>query len=136
MKNNKKTIFWILIIAYAVSMMYQYYRSRVNQFPEYDQFGPTEIIGYLVFFAWSSLALSSKRWALWAVLALCIIQLLIGALYYLPVIFVVRHDSFWDWAECIVFIGLISLAGYLTLKQLLKKPIARKDIAHYELVTK
>ena len=135
MKGNK-TIFWTLIIAYAISMAYQYYRSTINQFPAFDNFGPTEIIGYLVFFAWSSLALSSKRWALWAVLALCIIQLLIGALYYLPVIFIVRHDTFWDWAECIIFIGLISLAGYYTLKQLFKKPIGRREIAQHKLVTK
>jgi hypothetical protein len=135
MKSNK-TIFWTLIMAYAISMAYQYYRSTINQFPVFDNFGSTEIIGYLVFFAWSCLALSSKRRALWAVLALCIIQLLIGALYYLPVIFIVRHETFWDWAECIVFIGLISLAGYYTLKQLLKKPIVRTEMTQHKLVTK
>ena len=128
MKNNK-TIFWILIIAYIVSMAYQYYRSTINQFPAFDAFGATEIIGYLVFFIWSSLALIDKRWALWAVLALCILQLLIGFLYYLPVIFIVRHDTFWDWAECIVFIGLISWAGYLTLKQLYKKRVTITQMA-------
>jgi hypothetical protein len=121
MKHNKQ-IFGTLIIAYVLSMAYQYYRSTINQFPEFDQFGLPEIIGYAVFFAWSSLALSPKRWALWALFALCVIQLLIGALYYLPVIFRVRHDGFWDWAECIVFIGLIKWAGYLTFKQLFKKP--------------
>ena len=135
MKSNN-TIFWTLIIAYAISIAYQYYRSTINQFPAFDNFGPTEVIGYLVFFAWSSLALSSKRWALWAVLALCIIQLLIGALYYLPVIFIVRHDTFWDWAECIIFIGLISLAGYFTLKQLVRNRSDRTEIAQHKLVTK
>lgn len=135
MRNNK-TIFWTLVIAYVLSMAYQYYRSTINQFPAFDKFGHTEMIGYLVFFAWSSLALSTKRWALWAVLALCIIQLMIGALYYLPVIFVVRHDSFWDWAECIVFIGLISFAGYLTFKKLFKKREYIAEMAQHKLVTK
>lgn len=60
---------------------------------------------------------------------------LIGALYYLPVIFIVRHDTFWDWAECIVFIGLISLAGYFTLKQLFKKRVTISEIAQYNMAT-
>ena len=128
MKKNK-TIFWTLIIAYVISMVYQYYRSTINQFPQFDQFGATEIIGYLVFFAWSSLALSTKKWAVWAVLGLCVLQLLIGAFYYIPVIFVVRHDSFWDWAECIVFISMIHFAGYLTFKQLFRKSTRRTQLA-------
>jgi phosphatidylserine synthase len=117
MKSNKKT-FWMLMVAYAASMAYQYYRSTVNQFPAFDTFGVQEIAGYAVFFAWSSLALVEKRWAQWAVLVLCILQLLIGVLYYLPVIFVQRHDTFWDWAECIVFIYLIAWAGIRTWRQL------------------
>lgn len=117
MKSNLK-IFWILIIAYAVSMAYQFYRSQVYQYPAYDTFAATEIVGYAILFGWSSLSLVRKRWALWSIVALCSFQLGLGFIYYIPVIFRVRHDTFWDFAELIVFVFLIALAGYFALEQL------------------
>jgi hypothetical protein len=117
MKNNLK-IFWLLIIAYAISMAYQYYRSQVYQYPAYDTFATTEIVGYAILFGWSSFSLIHKRWALWSIVTLCSFQLGLGVTYYIPVIFSIRHDTFWDWAELIVFVFLIALAGYLALTQL------------------
>ncbi|MDO1446922.1 hypothetical protein Q0590_11695 [Rhodocytophaga aerolata] len=117
MKSNLK-IFWILIMAYAVSMAYQFYRSQVYQYPAYDTFATTEIVGYAILFGWSSLSLVHKRWTLWSIVALCSFQLGLGFTYYIPVIFRVRHDTFWDFAELIVFVFLIALAGYFALAQL------------------
>jgi hypothetical protein len=125
MKNNLK-IFWILTIAYAISMVYQYYRSQVYQYPAYDTFTITEIAGYAIFFGWSSLSLVHRTWALWSTIVLCSFQLGLGFTYYIPVIFSIRHDTFWDWAELIVFVFLIAFAGYLAIQQL-------NRIAHIKL---
>jgi drug/metabolite transporter (DMT)-like permease len=117
MKSNLK-IFYILMIAYAISMAYQYYRSQVHQYAVYDTFATTEIAGYAILFGWSSLSLIQRKWALWSIVALCSFQLGLGFIYYIPVIFSIRHDTFWDWAELIVFVYLIALAGYSALAQL------------------
>ncbi|MDQ4141588.1 MAG: hypothetical protein M3142_13845 [Bacteroidota bacterium] len=109
MTINQKT-FSYLFTAYAISAIYQYYRFTLHQHPA-DTFGITEIIGYFLFFGWSALALVEKPWAAKAVLSLCIIQLGIGLFYYFPVIFRYRHDNFWDWAEALLFVLLIALAG-------------------------
>lgn len=124
MKNYLQA-FWLLIIAYTISMTYQFYRFQLNQYPEFDTFGTKEIIGYSVFFCWSALSLINRKWAMWSVVGLCGFQLIIGFFYYIPIIFVERHDTFWDWAECIGFIFLIALAGNRALRQLGKY---KKDI--------
>jgi drug/metabolite transporter (DMT)-like permease len=117
MKINLK-IFCLLSTAYAVSMAYQFYRSQLNQYPAYDTFATTEIVGYSVLFAWSSISLINKKWSLWSIVVLCIVQLGIGFVYYLPVFFLKRHDTFWDWAELVIFIFLIAIAGYFAIAQL------------------
>ncbi|MGV3586654.1 MAG: hypothetical protein ACO1OF_06615 [Adhaeribacter sp.] len=116
-RSKDRTTFWYLVVAYLISMAYQYYRYTLHQHPA-DTFGTTEIAGYAFFLGWSGLALVDKRWAVLATLALCVIQLSIGLFYYFPVIFRYRHDNFWDWAEAFVFIMLIALAGYRSVLHL------------------
>lgn len=115
-----RTTFWYLMVAYLVSIAYQYYRYTLHQHPA-DTFGTTEIAGYTFFLAWSALALVEKKWAVIAILVLCVIQLSIGLFYYFPVIFRYRHDTFWDWAEALVFILLIALAGYRSVLHLTRQ---------------
>ncbi len=109
MKTNQKT-FGMLTLAYVLSMAYQYYRFTLHEHPD-DTFGGTEIIGYGVCLSWSCLALVERRWAVRAIVALCALQLGIGACYYFPVTFATRHGRFWDWAEAVVFVALIAWAG-------------------------
>jgi hypothetical protein len=116
MRNSRKT-FWCLVGAYVISMIYQYYRSTLHEHPA-DTWGATEIAGYAVFLGWSALALVEKRWAVASILLLCALQLAIGVFYYFPVIFPTRHGRFWDWAEAVVFVGLIALAGWQSVVRL------------------
>jgi hypothetical protein len=37
-------LFWLLFLAYTVSLIYQYYRFTLTRIPEYDTFGIREII--------------------------------------------------------------------------------------------
>lgn len=119
MQYSRKT-FWCLLVAYVISMTYQYYRYTLHEHPA-DTFGPTEIAGYAVLTGWSALALVQKRWAVAAVISLCVLQLAIGLFYYFPVIFPTRHGRFWDWAEAVVFIGLITYAGWQSVAQLVHR---------------
>ncbi len=116
MKKDPKT-FTILVVAFGISMAYQYYRSILHEHPA-DTFGPTEITAYAVLLAWSCLALAGRKWAVKAVVALCFLQLCSGFLYYFPVVFPQRHGRFWDWAEAIGFVGLIAWAGWRSVAQL------------------
>jgi hypothetical protein len=59
MKKDPKT-FALLVVAFVISMTYQYYRSTLHEHPA-DSFGPTEITAYAVLLAWSSLALVGRR---------------------------------------------------------------------------
>jgi hypothetical protein len=116
MKKDIKT-FAILAVAFGISMAYQYYRSTLHEHPA-DTFGLTEITAYAVLLAWSSLALVGRKWAVKAVIALCVLQLGSGLFYYFPVVFPQRHGRFWDWAEAIGFVGLIAWAGWRAVAQL------------------
>jgi hypothetical protein len=118
-KKGQRT-FWCLVGAYVISMTYQYYRFTLHEHPA-DTFGATEIAGYSVLMAWSTLALVQKRWAVVAIIVLCALQLAIGVFYYFPVVFATRHGRFWDWAEAIVFVGLIALAGWWSVTQAVSK---------------
>jgi threonine/homoserine efflux transporter RhtA len=118
MKKGAKT-FWCLFGAYVISMSYQYYRYTLHEHPA-DTFGATEITGYAVLLGWSALALVEKRWATVAVTGLCILQLAIGCCYYFPVVFATRHSRFWDWAEAVVFVGLIAYAGWRSVALLVR----------------
>jgi hypothetical protein len=116
MKTNFKT-FAILGVAFGISAAYQYYRSTLHEHPA-DTFGPTEMTAYAVLLAWSSLALVGRKWAAKAIVALCFLQLCSGLFYYFPVVFPQRHGRFWDWAEAVVFVLLISWAGWRAITQL------------------
>ncbi len=110
MKKDFKT-FAMLVVAFVISMTYQYYRATLHEHPA-DTFGATEMVGYGICLGWSCLALVGRKWAVKAVVALCVLQLCSGLFYYFPVVFPQRHGRFWDWAEAVVFIGLIGWAGY------------------------
>jgi hypothetical protein len=116
MKKDQKT-FGLLLAAYLISIIYQYYRFTRHEHPA-DTFGVTEIVSYALLLSWSALSLLNKKWAVWAIVALCTVQLAIGFFYYFPVVFRERHDSFWDWAEALVFVVLIALAGLRAVSQL------------------
>ncbi|MBD0258841.1 MAG: hypothetical protein ICV83_24240 [Cytophagales bacterium] len=116
MKKDQKT-FAILVVAFVISMTYQYYRSTLHEHPA-DTFGTTEITVYAVLLAWSSLALVGRKWAVKAVVALCVLQLCSGLFYYFPVVFPQRHGRFWDWAEAIGFVLLIAWAGWRAVARL------------------
>jgi hypothetical protein len=116
MQTNQKT-FGILAVAYVLSMAYQYYRYTLHEHPA-DTFGATEMASYGVATGWSCLALVERRWAMKAILALCVLQLGFASCYYFPVVFATRHGRFWDWAEATVFILLIVWAGYRSVAQL------------------
>ena len=117
MQSNRKA-FWCLLGAYVISLTYQFYCYTLHEHPA-DTFGPQEVGGYAVLMGWSALALIGKRWAVAAILVLCVLQLGIGIFYYFPVIFPTRHDRVWDWAEAVIFTGLIAYAGYRSVAQLI-----------------
>ena len=130
MKKNLKT-FFILLDAFGISMAYQYYRYTLHEHPA-DTFGATEVIGYGVFMGWSCLALVYRRWAARVILALCVLQLFTGFLYYLPYVFSTRHGRFWDWAELIGFVLLIIWAGWRAVARLaiLRSPRSGVEAMH------
>jgi hypothetical protein len=119
MQNHQKT-FALLALAFGISAAYQYYRSTLQEHPA-DSFATTEIIAYSLLLFWSSLALLRKKWAVKAIVALCVLQLGSGIFYYIPMVFASRHGRFWDWAELIVFVLLIAWAGYRSVAQLAAK---------------
>jgi hypothetical protein len=87
MKNNHKKAFFSLIVAFAVSSAYQFYRSTVGEVPEIDVFGAAEIITYSVMGGLASISLVNARWADLVTLGFCALLYWFAVGYYLPEVY-------------------------------------------------
>jgi hypothetical protein len=117
MTNYQKIAFWSLISAFVLSASYQAYRSGIMEVPAYDAFGPDMITWYLTMAGVSCLLLLRRRWVPWLLLGVCGLLVAVAIFYYYPVIAVTRQNGYIDWAEGVVYVGLIFVAGFCCLMQ-------------------
>ena len=115
--------FGILASAFAISALYQAYRGTIMEIPD-DAFTPTTVLIYAAFVGVSALVLTDKRWAWGLVSALVLFFLGLGPFYYYPVVATARTMGPIDWLEASVFMGLITVAGFVCALRLLGASLA------------
>ncbi|HEV2124969.1 MAG TPA: hypothetical protein VGW38_19650 [Chloroflexota bacterium] len=116
--SRSTATFGVLTSAFVISALYQAYRATIMEIPE-DAFTVTSGAGYAAFVGVSALLLTRKRWAWWAVSALVLFLLLLGPFYYYPEVTTARDMGPIDWLEASVFMGLLSIAGFVCTLELL-----------------
>ncbi len=115
--------FGILASAFAISALYQAYRGTLMEIPE-DAFTATTALIYAALVGVSALVLTDKRWAWGLVSALVLVFLALGSFYYYPVVATARTMGPIDWLEGSVFMGLITVAGFVCALRLLGASLA------------
>ena len=104
---------WLLLAAFTISCVYQFYRSTVMEVPAHDGFDLFTALIYGIFFGIAVLVGTGRRWAPWLGLITSVFFTLLGIFYYYPVITLVRTFGAIDWTEAVVYLGLIFTAGVL-----------------------
>ncbi len=115
--------FGILASAFVISALYQAYRGTLMEIPE-DAFTATTALIYAALVGVSALVLTDKRWAWGLVLALVVFFLALGSFYYYPVVATARTMGPIDWLEGSVYLGLLSVAGFVCVLRLLGARLA------------
>jgi len=110
--SHSTAAFGVLASAFAISALYQAYRATVMEIPE-DAFTVSTGASYAALVGVSALLLTRKRWAWWVVSALVLFFLLLGPFYYFPEVTTARDMGPIDWLEASVFMGLLSIAGFI-----------------------
>jgi hypothetical protein len=110
--KHSTVTFGVLVAAFAISALYQLYRATLMQVPEYDAFTTATGAAYLAFVGISTLVLTSRRWA---VSALVLALLSLGVLWYYPVVVPAKIEAgamgFVGWLEGSLYMGLLLVAG-------------------------
>jgi hypothetical protein len=111
--------FGVLLAAFAISALYQVYRATLMENPGYDAFTPVTGASYLSFIGISALVLTDRRWAWWVVSILVLAMLSLGVFWYYPVVAETREMGFVDWLEGSVYMGLLFVAGFVCVLNVL-----------------
>lgn len=103
--------FILLLSAFIISTAYQYYRSTINEVPEYDAFGKSEIIRFSILIGISFIALIHQKWSQWLTIFYCLFCVGIVLIKYYPNVYVLRENKMIDIFEPIVYMVLILFAA-------------------------
>ena len=115
-------VFWTLAAALVISAVYQLYRSAFNEIPRYDAFTLTTSVVYASLIGVSALVLTDRSWAWWVVSVLVVLLVLVGVIWYYPVVVPARIEAgamgLVGWLEGSVYLGLLFVAGFVCLLKL------------------
>lgn len=121
MRAYHKISFVFLLLAFLVSAAYQYYRSLINEVPDYDTFGLPQILIYLGLIALSGISLIDKKIASQFIIGFCIVGYMISFAYYFPIIWIKRTNNWVDIMEAILYLLFLLLAAVFSLMALRKR---------------
>jgi hypothetical protein len=118
---------WILIAAFALSALYELYRSTAKAgTSKYDSMRGflTQALPFLAFgFLVAVLLRTGWQWVAWTALALGVGLILVSIFYYGPIILPQRRPGPIDWVEDRVYTGLLFVAVALLVYDLLGKTL-------------
>lgn len=115
MKKYHIKTFRALLAAFIISAVYQFYRFKVGEVPQVDQFGMTQIIAYAIMIALAATVLVNKMWTDVLMIIYCSFLYLIAFIYYFPEVYPLRTNGFWDVAEAVVYMALILVAAICSI---------------------
>ena len=108
----------IMLAAFALSVVHTIYAWLAGiQDPGFTVTTPVTWIFYAVAFTIAGLARRERRWAQWVVTGFLALTLVIGIFYY-PTTFGPRQQTVFGWFENDVYLGLLTVAFYLSIQRL------------------
>lgn len=105
---------WTLTVAFALSLAYEVYRATARAgVSEHDS--PRKLVreGIPVYVGAAvviGLMFTGRTWAAWLGLGFATVAILVSIFYYNPTIMIARRPTTVDWAEDLVFTGLLFVA--------------------------
>jgi phosphatidylserine synthase len=119
---------WILIVAFALSLLYELYRSTAkNGTSTYDSmrsFLNQGLPFYAIAFALAVLVRTGSPWVAWTTLVVGIGLISVSIFYYSPIVLPQRKPGPIDWFEDKLYTGLLFVAVALVAYDLLGKTLA------------
>ena len=108
----------IMLTAFALSVVHTVYAWLAGiQDPGFTVTTPLTWIFYALAFAVTLLARQERGWAQWVVTGFLALVLVIGIFYY-PTTFGPRQQTVFGWFENDVYLGLLTVAFYLSVQRL------------------
>lgn len=117
---------WVLLITFALSLVYELYRVTVKAGTSRHDSTRAFVRG-LVLYAVAAVVIcglfAGVRWAAWAGLVFSVFMILVSIFYYNPRIMLERQPGVIDWVEDLVFTGLLFVAATLLFYEVAGKTL-------------
>ncbi|MPZ53803.1 MAG: hypothetical protein GEU79_13905 [Acidimicrobiia bacterium] len=107
---------WTLVVAYGLSLGYEVYRATAKTgVSEHDSIRSLLRLSplYLVAGAVIALLFAGVGWAAWLGLVFTVVMILVSIFYYNPRMMLERDPGPIDWAEDLIYTGLLFVAAAL-----------------------
>lgn len=108
---------WMLVVAFSVSLVYELWRATAKRgTSRHDSmrvFLTQDLVLYVLAGTVIALLLAGIEAAAWIGLVFSVLLVLVSVLYYNPRIMLERRPGLVDWAEDLVYTGLLFVAGAL-----------------------
>ena len=118
---------WILIAAFALSLLYELYRSTAkagtSRYDSIRGFLTQALPFYVIGFVLAMLVRTGWPWVAWTALAIGVALIMVSIFYYSPTILPQRKPSLIDWFEDKLYTGLFFVAVALLAYDLLGKTL-------------
>ena len=119
---------WILLITFALSVLYELYRATikagVSQHDSLRTFVSQGLPLYVAAAIVIAMLFAGFTWAAWVGLIFSVALILVSIFYYNPRIMLERQPGMIDWFEDLVYTGLLFVAAALLLYDVLGKSLA------------
>ena len=119
---------WILLITFALSVLYELYRATIKAgVSRHDSLRTFVSQGLPLYVAAAiviAMLFAGFTWAAWVGLIFSVALILVSIFYYNPRIMLERQPGMIDWFEDLVYTGLLFVAAALLLYDVLGKTLA------------
>jgi phosphatidylserine synthase len=127
MLSYSSQVSWILIAAFALSLLYELYRSTAkagtSKHDSMRSFLTQELPFYAIAFVLAVLMRAGWPWVAWTALAIGVALIIVSIFYYSPIILPQRKPGPIDWFEDKLYTGLLFVAVALLAYDLLGKTL-------------
>lgn len=127
MLRYSSQVSWVLIAAFALSLVYELYRSTAkagtSKYDSMRSFLTQELPFYAITFVLAVLVRMGWRWVAWVALAVGVVAIIVSIFYYSPIVLPQRKPGPIDWLEDKVYTGLLFVAVALLVYDLLGKTL-------------
>jgi len=127
MLSYSSQVSWILILAFALSLLYELYRSTVksgtSRYGSMRSFLTQELPFYAIAFVLAVLVRTGWPWVAWTALAIGVALIVVSIFYYSPIMLPQRKPGPIDWFEDKLYTGLLFVAVALLAYDLLGKTL-------------